>query len=269
VYDTKGRFVVHRISREEASYKLCKVGGGLLGAHGTGQGQAARAGSAWREGASYKLCKVGAMGARGAAAFRGTDASGGRGGGRSQGQQLKDSAAPRLTVPLPPAARPRPRPSRPQVKRMQAGKGGIPYIATHDGRTLRYPDPNIKVRAGALGFRRGCPRAPRGQLRVHPLAPPAPSRVSLRSSTVRPRRPPPALHPPSPTIPQENDTVVLDLETGKVKDFAKFDLGNLAMVRGRGVWSSPGPDPQAEAAGRGACAACPAPRLAQAISQLL
>jgi hypothetical protein len=32
---------------------------------------------------------------------------------------------------------------------MQAGKGGIPYIATHDGRTLRYPDPNIKVRAGA------------------------------------------------------------------------------------------------------------------------
>jgi len=26
VYDTKGRFVVHRISREEAGYKLCKVG---------------------------------------------------------------------------------------------------------------------------------------------------------------------------------------------------------------------------------------------------
>jgi hypothetical protein len=26
VYDTKGRFVVHRITREEASYKLCKVG---------------------------------------------------------------------------------------------------------------------------------------------------------------------------------------------------------------------------------------------------
>jgi small subunit ribosomal protein S4e len=56
VYDTKGRFVVHRISREEASYKLCKV------------------------------------------------------------------------------------------KRMQFGKGGIPYIATHDGRTIRYPDPDIKVR---------------------------------------------------------------------------------------------------------------------------
>jgi hypothetical protein len=25
------------------------------------------------------------------------------------------------------------------------GKGGIPYIATHDGRTIRYPDPDIKV----------------------------------------------------------------------------------------------------------------------------
>jgi small subunit ribosomal protein S4e len=84
VYDTKGRFVVHRISKEEASYKLCKV------------------------------------------------------------------------------------------RRLQAGKGGIPYIATHDGRTIRYPDPEIKV----------------------------------------------------------NDTVMLDIETGKVKDFVKFDVGNLAMVTG-------------------------------------
>ncbi len=29
VYDTKGRFTVHRITREEASYKLCKVCGAL------------------------------------------------------------------------------------------------------------------------------------------------------------------------------------------------------------------------------------------------
>jgi hypothetical protein len=56
VYDAKGRFVVHRISKEEAAYKLCKV------------------------------------------------------------------------------------------RRVQFGKGGIPYIATHDGRTIRYPDPDIKVR---------------------------------------------------------------------------------------------------------------------------
>jgi small subunit ribosomal protein S4e len=30
VYDVKGRFVVHRISPEEASYKLAKVGGRLI-----------------------------------------------------------------------------------------------------------------------------------------------------------------------------------------------------------------------------------------------
>lgn len=46
---------------------------------------------------------------------------------------------------------------------MQFGKGGIPYIATHDGRTIRYPDPEVK----------------------------------------------------------EQDTVVLDLTTGKIKEFIK------------------------------------------------
>ncbi|KFM29145.1 40S ribosomal protein S4-3 [Auxenochlorella protothecoides] len=84
VYDAKGRFVVHRISKEEATYKLCKV------------------------------------------------------------------------------------------KRMQFGKGAIPYIATHDGRTIRYPDPDIR----------------------------------------------------------ENDTVLLDLETGKIREFVHFDVGSLVMVTG-------------------------------------
>jgi len=32
-----------------------------------------------------------------------------------------------------------------KVTRQQVGKGGVPYIATHDGRTIRYPDPDIKV----------------------------------------------------------------------------------------------------------------------------
>ena len=61
-----------------------------------------------------------------------------------------------------------------RVKKLQVGAGGVPYIATHDGRTLRYPDPDVKV----------------------------------------------------------NDTVVLDLESGKVKEVAKFDLGALVMVTG-------------------------------------
>ncbi|EME30088.1 40S ribosomal protein S4 [Galdieria sulphuraria] len=61
-----------------------------------------------------------------------------------------------------------------RVKRAQMGVRGIPYIATHDGRTIRYPDPAIK----------------------------------------------------------HNDTVVLDLETGKVTDFLKFEVGNLCMITG-------------------------------------
>merc|ERR1712093_735498 len=32
-----------------------------------------------------------------------------------------------------------------KVKRVQLGKGGIPFLVTHDARTIRYPDPAIKV----------------------------------------------------------------------------------------------------------------------------
>lgn len=84
VYDSKGRFAVHRITKEEASYKLCKI------------------------------------------------------------------------------------------KRQQTGKGSIPFIVTHDGRTIRYPDPDIKV----------------------------------------------------------DDTILLDLETGKLREHVHFDVGNVAMVTG-------------------------------------
>lgn len=31
---------------------------------------------------------------------------------------------------------------------------------------------------------------------------------------------------------QVNDTVLLDLETGKIKEFTRFELGNLCMVTG-------------------------------------
>jgi len=84
LYDTKGRFVVHRISDEEAKYKLCKV------------------------------------------------------------------------------------------KKLQVGSKSIPFIVTHDGRTIRYPDPLVKV----------------------------------------------------------NDTIRLDLETGKIEAFTKFEVGNVAIVTG-------------------------------------
>ena len=52
------------------------------------------------------------------------------------------------------APHPRP-PGRPQeeasyklarVKKLEMGAGGVPYVVTHDGRTIRYPDPNVKAR---------------------------------------------------------------------------------------------------------------------------
>jgi len=84
VYDSKGRFVMHRITKEEAAYKLCKV------------------------------------------------------------------------------------------KQMKLGDKGIPHVVTHDGRTIRYPDPLVK----------------------------------------------------------ELDSVVVDVETNKIKDFIKLDAGNVCIVTG-------------------------------------
>jgi len=61
-----------------------------------------------------------------------------------------------------------------KVKRVQLGRGGIPFLVTHDARTIRFPDPTIRV----------------------------------------------------------NDTVKIDLNTGKITDSVKFDTGAMAMVTG-------------------------------------
>jgi ribosomal protein S4E len=37
---------------------------------------------------------------------------------------------------------------------------------------------------------------------------------------------------PTPSALQHNDTVMLDIETGKIKDFVKFGPGNLCMITG-------------------------------------
>jgi len=84
LYDTKGRFVLHKVSREEAAYKLCRV------------------------------------------------------------------------------------------KKVFRGPKSTPYAITHDGRTLRYPDPEVKA----------------------------------------------------------NDTVRLDVSTGKVLDWVKFENGNSVIISG-------------------------------------
>jgi len=61
-----------------------------------------------------------------------------------------------------------------RVRKVQTGPKGIPFLVTHDGRTIRYPDPLIKV----------------------------------------------------------NDSILLDLASMKIKEFIKFDSGNLCMITG-------------------------------------
>lgn len=61
-----------------------------------------------------------------------------------------------------------------RVKRVGVGGKGVPYLVTHDGRTIRYPDPLIKV----------------------------------------------------------HDTIRLDVASGKILEFIKFETGNLCMVTG-------------------------------------
>jgi len=61
-----------------------------------------------------------------------------------------------------------------RVRAVKTGPKNVPYLYTSDGRTIRYPDPLIKV----------------------------------------------------------NDSIRLDINTGKIMDFIKFDSGNLCMVTG-------------------------------------
>uniref|UniRef100_A0A0N5AM94 40S ribosomal protein S4 n=1 Tax=Syphacia muris TaxID=451379 RepID=A0A0N5AM94_9BILA len=61
-----------------------------------------------------------------------------------------------------------------KVVKRSVGPKGVPFIVTHDARTIRYPDPHVKV----------------------------------------------------------NDSIVLDIATGKFNDYIKFEQGNLCMVTG-------------------------------------
>lgn len=96
LYDVKGRFVLHRVTKDNAKFKLCRV-------------------------KRFAKGKPSAIG-------------------------------------------------RNPLQHKQAG--AVPYIVTHDGRTIRYPDPHIRV----------------------------------------------------------NDTIKLNLETGKIEAFTKFAVGNVAMI---------------------------------------
>eukprot|EP00736_Rhodelphis_marinus_P012701 Rmarinus@m.4809 len=59
-----------------------------------------------------------------------------------------------------------------RVRHVRVGARGVPFLVTHDGRTIRYPDPDVKV----------------------------------------------------------NDTIKVNIETGKIEDFVGFDHGNVCMA---------------------------------------
>jgi small subunit ribosomal protein S4e len=61
-----------------------------------------------------------------------------------------------------------------KVKKVSVGPKVVPFLTTHDGRTIRYPDPSIKI----------------------------------------------------------HDSVKIDLESGKITSFLKFEIGNLVMITG-------------------------------------
>merc|ERR1719385_138144 len=61
-----------------------------------------------------------------------------------------------------------------KVKKVGTGRKGVPFLVTHDARTIRYPDPDIKV----------------------------------------------------------NDSVMVDIESGKIKQFIRFEPGQICMITG-------------------------------------
>uniref|UniRef100_A0A023GHG4 40S ribosomal protein S4 n=1 Tax=Amblyomma triste TaxID=251400 RepID=A0A023GHG4_AMBTT len=95
-----------------------------------------------------------------------------------------------------------------RVKRVQVGPKGVPFLTTHDARTIRYPDPLIKVNDTVKRVQVG----PKG----------VPFLTTHDARTIR---------YPDPLI-KVNDTVKVDLATGKIDDYIKFDSGNMCMVTG-------------------------------------
>jgi len=80
-----------------------------------------------------------------------------------------------------------------KVRRVQLGAKGVPHLVTHDGRTIRYPDPAIKVNDTIK--------------LLLPTTPIAPATAGA----------------PNPTAVESSH---------KIDGFIKFEVGNLVMVTG-------------------------------------
>lgn len=152
-----------------------------------------------------------------------------------------------------------------KVVRQQFGKGGVPYIATHDGRTIRYPDPDIKVCKCHIRSTKRC-RLPQSQAMPYAVPMYCSMAAAIMCSSSGPDMPIQGgtglpldiyihmwalndevanqvakseigymqmqLSEGLLMLAQVNDTIMFDIETGKIKDFIKFDVGQLVMITG-------------------------------------
>ncbi|KAL3090085.1 hypothetical protein niasHS_006537 [Heterodera schachtii] len=111
-----------------------------------------------------------------------------------------------------------------EVKKQAVGDKQVPYIVTHDVRTIRYPDPHIKTDDSVVidfgtgkvtdyvKFDAGNICMITGGHNIGRLC-----RALIRYS--------------EPHI-KADDSVVIDFGTGKVTDYVKFDAGNICMITG-------------------------------------
>ena len=88
-----------------------------------------------------------------------------------------------------------------RVRRQEVSKKAVPYIATHDGRTIRYPDKEIKVDDVV-------------KVRLNRFFLIYIAKYSIPDHFIV----------PLPYIQQ------VDIATGKVLDILKFEIGKLAMI---------------------------------------
>ena len=121
-----------------------------------------------------------------------------------------------------------------RVKEVAKGAKGIPYMNTHDGRTIRYPDPQIgamdtikldletgKVRRGPTLHRTARPPGRRC----------SPPELARDGSTVAPAKPSVAAAAPRVAAPPAL-TLTPRARVLQMTEFVKFETGNLAMVNG-------------------------------------
>lgn len=118
LYDVRGRFAVHRVSAEEAKVRRCAT----PAQHQMLRSTARRSSTG---GARHSLAQSAASHCRA---------------GRCDPRFFTPAAHPRYAV-----CSVRSQYKLCRIKALEMGPKKVPYVVTHDGRTIRYPDPSVKV----------------------------------------------------------------------------------------------------------------------------